>query len=265
MALPTVETKKEESVVTDVQATKEDTVEPQLAPEPVTAETKLETSEGAVIQESGEVESIDVEVPVAPDTQARLPVTPEQKALSVVKGTGVNPLQTLSDMGIEDIKLDFTSFPKITLEKGNFSSSEYQNFGTEFEFIYMSKHPTYLFSSVPPDRDTESELVYSDDGQHDTSTGKHKKDLEAEWKDKGWGFRETKYDIVIGMCTTGPHADEFVQLQISPTSQGALGGYLYGLAVRGEDPRQTVARISAGPLMGQGQRAYTPWVIKKKK
>jgi len=251
MALPTAETKQETAATAATAATAEVA---EVAPE------ETLPIEGAIVQESGKVEPIEgVE-----DFTAE-PVSPEQKALTVAQGSGVDPIKNLADMGIEDIKLDFTSFPKITLEKGNFSSAEHKNFGTEFEFVYMSKHPNYLFSSVPSDRDTEAEIVYSDDGEHDNATDKTKAEIAAEWKSKGWGFRETKYDIVIGLCMTGPHADEFVQLQISPMSQGALGGYLYSLSFKGEDPRKTVARISAGPEMGKGQRAFTPWIIKKKK
>jgi hypothetical protein len=246
MALPKVDEKVQETVAVTEAVTE--------------AVTATEPAPAPVSEPEAEVSAEPVSEPEAPAVVAEEP----SKAVATRPET-VNAMQVLADQGITDIKLDFTSFTKVTLEKGQFSSDEHKNFGSEFLFRYMDKHPTYLLTSVPPDRTTEPELVYSNDGETEASTGKHFAEFIAEWKEKGWDHRKTTYDIVIGECLSGPHKDEFVQLQVSPTSQGLLGGYLYSMAMQKKDIRSVVARVAAGTERGSGTKSFTPWTFKEVK
>ena len=233
---------------------------------PETSETTAAEVGGTVSHE--EVETPEAEVIVATNStevalaEANMPVAAQEAHGIAAKGDDAQNF--LKELGITGLKIDFTSFPKITLEKGMFSSDDSPNFGTEFTFKYIDKRPTTLFNSVPPDRDTEAEVIFSDDGTHiNDSDGELVSSKLAEWKDKGWSNRRSDYQIVIGLCLSGPHKDELVQLQISPKSQGKLGGYLMGLGLKKRNPKEVTTLVYSGKEVGAGQKAFTPWAFKE--
>lgn len=256
MALPKVD-EKVATTETVTEAVAEEVSQTVTETEPAPAQAAVEE----VAQPTEAVESQDTQ----PTQEVATTAAPEEKAVAVHKPEQVNAMQILQDQGIDDITLDFSSFPKIILNKGVFSSDDHTNFGTEFNIRYMDKKKSYVLSSEPTDRNVESEVVYSNDNATEASTGRPYVEFIQEWKAKGWDYRQTTYDIVIAECLSGPHTGEFVQLQISPTSQGALGGMLYGLAMKKKDVRSVTWRCAAGQERGSGVRAYTPWTFKEVK
>lgn len=229
------------------------------APAAEASETTGAEVVGIVAAEAEIVTTNSVEVAVV---ESNMPVAAQEAHGIVAKGDQAQSF--LKELGITDLKIDFTSFPKITLEKGMFSSDDNANFGTEFTFKYIEKRQTTLFNSVPPDRDTEAEVIFSDDTIHiNDSDGELVSAKLAEWKEKGWSNRRSDYQIVIGLCLSGPHKDELVQLQVSPKSQGKLGGYLMGLGLKKRNPREVTTLVYSGKEVGSGQKAFTPWAFKE--
>jgi hypothetical protein len=182
-----------------------------------------------------------------------------------------DPAAFLHELGIDNLKLDFTSFPTVTLNNAVFSTDEHKAFGVEFDFVYMTKRETYLVKG-DRGRDKDAILVYSDDNLTDNkldAEGKVKTIAQwlEEWKNDAdiVGVERKPYTMVIGEMVGGPHDEEIVQLQISPASQGKLSGYLYGLGIHRLDPKALVTKVSIGAEIGSGIKAFNPWVFKRVK
>lgn len=217
-------------------------------------------------KEEGVIELVQEEEAQAKRDAALATTEPSSKEVALSQAStvgGNNPMAALAELGIDDIKLDFTSFPIVTLNKAVFSTDEHKSFGTEFEFVYMDKRNTFLFKG-DLGRDKEPELVYSDDQVHD-NTDLHKPiaGYIEDWKARNIEWDKKQYTMVIGTMVNGPHAGDIVQLQISPSSQGKLGGYLYSLGFSKTNPREVVTKASIGAEIGSGTKAFNPWVFKK--
>lgn len=192
---------------------------------------------------------------VAVEAKVNLPATGSSEM-------SANPLGDLAELGFTDLTLDFTSFPTVTLNKGKFSTAEHKSFGTEFEFLIMQRRKTWLFRGEL-DRDTPAELVYSNDQVTANKDGRPITEYQEDWDSRGWKWEKKEYVMVMGTMIDGPHEAEIVQLQISPTSIGRLDGFLVTVALKKEDPRTTPVRVTVGEEIGQGIKAFNPWVFKR--
>lgn len=172
---------------------------------------------------------------------------------------------TLRDLGFGDQVLNFTSFPIITLNNGVFSSPEQKGFGVTFDCIIHSDSKSHLYSA-DKGRDQDPEVIYSSDNEYvnslDGSERKLVTDQVKEWEAQGWPVDHKIYHMVMAEMLNEPHDGEFVFLQISPASQGKLGGYLRSLIIRGHSPNSVVTRVSMGASVGSGTKEFNPWVFK---
>ena len=174
-----------------------------------------------------------------------------------------DPMAFLAEIGITDVKLDFTSFPMVTLKDGQFSTSEHKNFGTEFNCVYLQKHPQFLFKA-DLGRGKEPELVYSSDGLHDNKEGRPVAEFIEDWKARSLPYEKSEYDIVIVQMIDGPHEGEVCQIQVSPASRGKLSGYLVTLAMKKLNPREVVTTVGVGAIVGSGVTAFNPFTFKQR-
>jgi hypothetical protein len=208
----------------------------------------------------------------APAGETKAVDTAETKAVAVVDNSravakaaeiaGANPEKFLAEAGFTDIKLDFTSFPTVTLNNQKFSTTENENFGDKFECVVLAKREVLLFRG-DLGRDKEPELHYSSDGgMTDDKEGKPIADYIEDWKGRGIDWDRKEYTMVTVQMVDGPHADEICQIQVSPASRGKLGGYLTGLALRKKKPSDVVTQVGIGPTIGAGIKAFNPFTFK---
>lgn len=174
-----------------------------------------------------------------------------------------DPMQFLRDQGIDTsgFVLDFTSFPTVVLDKGQFKV-EGANIGTELEFMYMQHRKMYLFRGEDPaDKDADPELCYTDDKITQNGTGRAIADIVAEWREKGLTVSDGQYYIVQGKEVGGERDDEIVQLQLSKTSMGKFDGFLVTLAIKRINPKTVVIKTAIGDTLGSGKRTWNPWTF----
>ncbi len=252
MALPNAETGVMEMVAEEEAQAKRAAA---LAGATAATATATAAAEAAPVAEQAAV--VEQTTAVATTAPAPLAVTPASIA---------NASDFLAAEGITDLKLDFTSFPVITLNDAVFSSPDFAKFGTEFEFRYISKRPTFLFRG-DFGRTKDPQLLYSSDGVHADSDGRPAAEHVEEWSKlpdyAGWERKE--YTMVLGVMVNSVHEGEMVQLQIPHTSRGVLDGYLVGLGTMGISPRAVITKVIVGAERGKGIKTFNPWKFQQVK
>lgn len=177
-----------------------------------------------------------------------------------------DPMAALAAMGFDDLKIDFTSFPTLVINKGKIrkSGGDVIDVGESIEFIIMDKRKTFLFRGIK-DRDTDPVLAYSDDKLYVNMTGELVTDITDKWKAEGFEVEVKDYFIVMGTMVGGSLDGEVIQIQIPKTSIGRFDGYLVSTAMAGLNPKQIVTQALVGEEIGSGLKAFTPWDFKRVK
>jgi hypothetical protein len=168
-----------------------------------------------------------------------------------------DPTAFLKELGINDVQIDWTSFPMITLNNEIFSTAANKGFGDKFKMVYLSHYSQWLFKG-DLGRDKEPELVYSRDALHDEE-GKLISEYIEDWKARDIPWDRSEYYIVVAEVLDGPHKGDVCQIQVSPSSRGAFSGYLIKLAMKRIDPRTVVTDVSVGAERGAGRKAFCPF------
>ena len=192
----------------------------------------------------------------------------EMKASNPGEKSGVAAMDYLKQLGfnLDDLHLDFTSFPIITLNDGIFSTPEHPKFGDAFAFMLMQKRKTYLFTGEKG-RDDPTKLCYSDDGIK-ANTPVDDMETVAEiiekWKKEGYKVTKNPYYLLMGKFVAGlaELEDQIVQLQIPRTSMGKFDGYLVTVAMSHRSPYSVVTSVTIGPEVGSGIKTFNPWIFR---
>lgn len=215
----------------------------------------------AVIDNVEEAEQAQVrEQALATTKAATLPEAADEASAAA------DPMAALAAMGFDDLKIDFTSFPTLVINKGKIrkSGGDVIDDGESIEFIIMDKRKTFLFRGIK-DRDTDPVLAYSDDKLYVNMTGELVTDITDKWKAEGFEVEVKDYFIVMGTMVGGSLDGEVIQIQIPKTSIGRFDGYLVSTAMAGLNPKQIVTQALVGEEIGSGLKAFTPWDFKRVK
>lgn len=176
----------------------------------------------------------------------------------------VDAAQVLRDQGFGEQELDFTSFPIVILNDGKFSTAENKGFGSEFNCIIHSCSDSFLYVA-DRGRDEDPLTAYSSDDIYVNGKEEPRKliaDQVKEWEDAGYPVDKKVYKMVMAEMLTEPHENEFVFIQVSPTSQGKLAGYLTSLVLRNKATTDVVTRVGVGAQVGSGIKAFNPYTFK---
>lgn len=266
MALPKVEDTNIVDTIAEIEAEEAANTTTVVEGELIPADDKA--GEAAQETTTAEVNNTETKTEAPAADQAIAEVKP---AAAPVVASKTETDKFLAEQGFgNDTTLDFTSFPMVTLNNEVFSTPENKNFGTSFECYIMAERDLYLLKG-DRGRAKEPLLVYSDDGLiENKATGEDGSfrtlaSYIEEWKqDKEViGIEKATYRILIGEMTNGPHAGEFVQIQVSPSSVKKWNGYKQGLAWKKINIASTLTEVSVGATIGSGASAFNPFVFKR--
>ena len=208
----------------------------------------------------GEVQVEQREAAVAEDQEVA--TTSGNTEVSTAKASeAFDPIAYLAEMGIDDIELDFSSFPTIVLNNGVFEKNKV-DIGTEFEFIYLDKRTEWV-TVGQEDRDSDPVMIYSNDGKVATRDGRLLTEWIAEWEKNNWMIQPLSPNLVVMVKQVGGDDDgAVVQLRLPKTSIHPYHGFLVTLAMARKNPKTVVTRAVIGAKLGTGQRSWTPWSFK---
>lgn len=208
-----------------------------------------------------------------PATEVATVAEPAAKAVSVTEQRTNAMAQFTQDqaaMGFEGLELSGMSFDRIKLHEGQFKlGSDETELGTEFSCVIHSTRKIFV---VRQSDDNDAESFYSYDPQGKTFTdGSSAQEKLDDWADDGYGTAENPLDIreyLEAMATLVNREDEhdgsMVMLSIPPASKARLAGVAAQAYTRFKQASldQVVTQCQVGKKIGEGQKAFRPWVFK---
>lgn len=175
-----------------------------------------------------------------------------------------------AEAGFEGMNLTSMSFDRIKLHEGKFLlGSDEAELGTEFDCIIHSTRKIYV---IRQSTDNDAESFYSYDPQGKTFTdGSSAEEKLQEWAEDGYGTEDSPLDIREYLEATATlvdrddeYEDQMVMLSIPPASAARFAGAAAQAFAKFNRAllSDVVTRCSVGKKIGEGQKAFRPWVPK---
>lgn len=263
-----------EAVVQTAEQTVEVAAEVQAAAQVESGEQLTQEGVEATAAPAAEAEVVELATAAEPAPTAVAAVAePAAKAVSVTEqrtNAMAQFTQQQAEMGFEGLELSGMSFDRIKLHEGQFKlGSDETELGTEFSCVVHSTRKIFV---VRQSDDNDAESFYSYDPQGKTFTdGNSAQEKLEDWLDDGYGTEENPLDIreyLEAMATLVNRDDEhdgtMVMLSIPPASKARLAGVAAQAYTRfkGATLSDVVTQCSVGKKIGEGQKAFRPWVFK---
>lgn len=256
-----VEVLTEAGVVATVEKTVVVEPEVEAAAEPE-AEAKVEPEVKAKPEVAAAAEPVANQVAVA--AQAGAVSVVEQRTNAMAQF-----VKNQAESGYEGMELTSFSFDRIKLHEGKFliGSSE-TDIGESFEAVVLSTRNLYV---VRQSDDNDAKSFYSYDPKGATHTdGSSSEETLAEWADEGYGVEGAPLDIrgyMEAMALLVNRDDELdqnmVSLSIPPASKPRMAGMAFQASSRLKcELNGAVLRFEVGAKVGDGKKAFRPWVMK---
>jgi len=215
----------------------------------------------AINEVEGEIKQEQREDAVAAATATEVAATDTEGgevATTAPASEAFDPVAYLKEMGIDDIELDFSSFPTIVLNNGKFEKNK-QVLGDEFDFLFIDKRKEWVIAGQE-DRDSDAVMIYSSDGKTANKDGRPLSEWIAEWEEKEWSIQPLSPNVVVIAKQVGGDDDgEVIQLRLPKTSIHPYNGFLVTLAMARKNPKTVVTTAKVGAKLGSGQKTWSPW------
>lgn len=178
--------------------------------------------------------------------------------------------QTQAVSGFEGMELTSMSFDRIKLHEGTFKiGSEEEDLGTEFDAVIHATREIYV---IRQSKDNDADSFYSYDPEGKTyADGTSSEDKLQEWLEDGYGDADSPLDIrpyleatVVLTNRDDEYDEQMAMLSIPPASKARLAGAAAQAHMkhRGALLNQVVTRCQVGKKVGEGQKAFRPWLFK---
>lgn len=218
-------------------------------------ETTVETSSEAVLEP--ETEAPQSESKQVAATSAAPPATTQAAQGAIVS--------QLEQSGFGGLEIDWTSFPTIVLNQGEFETSDGNALGVDsFTARMMQSRKRYVLRTKVAD-DDDAELAYTYDLSELSRPDSELALKVSQWKEEeGLDYDIKEYIESVAMvedenCSLN---DEMVIIQIPPTSIGRFSGFLTKNAlVKKQEPSEYLTRFSKGDKVTKAKKPFYPWAF----
>lgn len=204
------------------------------------------------------------EAPAAPQQTTEV-AQRQTTAVGAPQAPQMDVMSDLADHGFEGLEINFTSFETIILEKSSFASSSGRKIKEDFVVRLQKTRNKFLFSSKHPEQD-DREACYSYNRNADKEDPEVMERIKAWQEQDGVGYEVKTYvealAIMVDDKATGELNGEMVLLQIPPASIGKLSGHCAQQRLKGRgQPNEYDTIVGVGQKIGEGQKAFYPWVF----
>lgn len=239
------------------------------AAKPQAEETVADVAEAApVATEAAEVTADEAVLEDAPERPAPATAVAQRQETAVAAAAPRgNVVNVLADAGFSGLQIDWTSFPTIVLDGGEFGTSDGHPLNppnAEFHVRLQQSRKRYVYRTNV-ENDDDAELAYSYDPSEISNPESEVAKKMAAWTDEGltWSVKEYIEVVAIvedeGLPTLN---GQMVLLQIPPTSTGRFSGYLTANAMaKGLQPSQYLTRVFRGEKVVKAKKPFFPWAF----
>jgi len=172
-------------------------------------------------------------------------------------------MTALSDMGFGGLRIDWTSFPTIVLNQGEFELSDGNPLKVgEFTVRLQQTRLRYVYRSNT-EKEDDAEVAYTyDPAELDDPSSELAQKLHA-WREDGLTWNLKEYIEAVALVEDANLGDldgQLVLLQIPPTSTARLSGYIMGnLTTKRMAPPDYLTRCSRGDKVLKVRNPFYPW------
>jgi hypothetical protein len=170
----------------------------------------------------------------------------------------------LATEGYEGLEIDWTSFPTIVLDKGEFCSGDGAELAKQDALVrIMQTRKRFVLRTKTAEPD-DAELAYTYDMSELQDSDSELSTKVTAWKAEGLDYVVKEYIEAVAMVEDGEHQfdQQMVLLQIPPTSVGRFSGYMTSnQLVKKLLPREYLTRCYRGDKITKANNPFYPWAF----
>jgi len=193
-----------------------------------------------------------------------LPAT-QEKAISDAPAIALMSAETLAEQGYAGFKLDWTSFPQMSLKtEGYFEDYDKNNFGNSFMCRVFSTRPRYCYRSEKVVGSKKEKRLYYSYDKKTLDSGDLLEDALNVDRAEGFTVSSDEYlEAFVQLHAPGTAFDgEYRTLSISPSSKGRFWGTFMIASKVGADKMSSVLwKMSVGQKITGVANPYYPWAF----
>lgn len=226
---------------------------------------EAEATEAEVV-ESQEVESVldeaEPEQEASPSTEV---ATSTGKPPAVSSGGQNQVVEKLAESGFGGLTIDWTSFPTVVLDNGEFGTSDGQSLDTkEISVRLMQSRKRYVLRTNAAN-DDDAELAYTYDLSELDDPESELSQKVTKWKQEDgldYSVKEYIEALAIVLDDSSSLNQQMVLLQIPPTSTGRFSGFTTSnLLIKNLEPTGYLTRCYAGSKVTKAKKPFVPWAF----
>lgn len=222
--------------------------------------------EVVAVVEASEESVLDQPDPEPAVAQTTAVAAPTGQAPATVASGAADAATKLAESGFSGLHIDWTSFPTVVLDNGDFCTSDGQTLDTprSLNVRLMQSRMRYVLRTNADD-DDDAELAYTynlaelDDAESDLAQ------RVTKWKEEdGLDFSVKEYieALAIVVEEESSLAEQMVLLQIPPTSTGRFSGFTTSnLLIKQLEPTGYITRCYAGNKVTKAKKPFVPWAF----
>lgn len=225
-----------------------------------------ETQDAEVLVETTEAADVLEHDTPQPEPEVNVPATATDHAPPAVAAAGGAVVNQLAESGFTGLKIDWTSFPTIVLDNGDFCTADGNTLNTprELHVRLMQSRSRFVLRTNTED-DDDAELAYTYDMAELNDPESELAVKVNKWKQEeglDYSIKEYIEAVAIVEDDASDLNGEMVLLQVPPTARGRFSGYVTSNTLTGKgEPSSYVTRCYAGAKVTKAKKPFVPWAF----
>ena len=226
-------------------------------------------------QAEAQVEEQESVTPELEEALEPAPPASEQNDSPAVSGQGSTPvtssaggqvqvLDQLAEAGFGGLHIDWTSFPTVVLNQGEFETADGNPLGADSITVRMMQTRNRYVLRTNVANDDDAELAYTYDLAELTNPESDVAQKVISWQKEGLDYKVKEYIEVVAVVEDADSSldQQMVLLQIPPTSTGRLSGYIASnRMVKKLSAEQYLTRCYKGEKVSKAAKPFYPWAF----
>lgn len=227
-------------------------------------EVETEVVETQAAEASAAEDVLEAEVQVANDEPA-IPAVSNAAPPAVAQSSQSAVVGELASSGFEGLEIDWTSFPTVVLNQGEFETSDGNSLGVDAFSVRLMQSRKRFVLRTKVANDDDAELAYTYDLAELDNPESELTQKVLKWKEEdGLDYDVKDYIEAIAMVEDADCSldQQMVLIQIPPTSIGRFSGFTtQNLLIKKQAPSEYLTRCFKGEKVTKAKKPFYPWAF----